>query len=240
MPYGCFGSAKEAVRLFVDNHIMAAFLSINPPKILNVFDSFNSFLRNNDFGEVRASIETEKQEVLILRYLEEQLEEWRALGVPTPVDYVEENKSVLVSWKHKNFRQRYYGEKAYNTENFVSVYNWLFSLQDRNFLFACSLYLKLLRCNPIYITDGKGDGGIDCIGKVSDGPFRSLIVFVQAKSKKGKKANFSLNTLRQEYAKYVALKRSENYLLYRNKLLSNESGDGSGEVYFFSLTQSLI
>lgn len=233
MPYGRFGTAREAVKSFIGDHVMAISLSVDPPKVLNILDQFNSFLQENEFGKLRASEETQKQEDLIQRHLDNELKEWKALGVPTLIDYVENNKNVLVTWRHSSFQQRYIDHKHYESAKFVSVYNWLLSLHEREFLFACALYLKLLKCDPIYITDGKGDGGIDCIGRVNEGPFRSIFVYVQSKTTKDKNKQFSLNTLRQEYSKYSALKKSEKYLEYRKRLLDPDGRDGSGEVYVF-------
>lgn len=233
MSYGRFGSAREAIKSFIGDQVMETSLSADAPKVLNISDLFSSFLQKNDFGRLRASEETQKQEDLILRHLDDELKEWQALGVPTLVDYVESNKNILVTWRHSNFQQRYIGHKHYESASFVSVYNWLVSLQERDFLFACALFLKILKCDPIFVTDGVGDEGVDCIGRVAEGPFRSLLVYVQSKTTRNTNKLFSLNVLRQEYGKYSALKRSEKYLEYRKKLLDPDCRDGAGEVYVF-------
>ena len=232
MSYGRFSAAHEAVKTFVADRLMAASLSTSAPDVLNISDQFNSFLKDNEFGPLRASEETQKQEALILRHLEEELVEWRALGVPTPIDYVESNSNVLLTWRHSRFQRRFFNDVPYQTENFVAIYDWLLTLQERDFLFVCALYLKLMGCNPILITDGSGDMGIDCIGKVSKGPLRSLVVFVQSKTIQKSQGRVSENALRQEFAKYTMLKRSEKYLEYLRRLSVFDGRDGSGEVYF--------
>ncbi len=233
MPYGSFSAAHEAVKTFVVDHLLANSLSTNAPDVLNIAEQFNQFLMDNGFGPLRASEETEKQETLISLKLEEELEEWHALGVPTPIDYVDSNNNILLTWKHGRFSERNFDSRSYRTAEFVSVYNWLLTLQERQFLFACVLYLKQLGCDPIFVTDGSGDMGVDCIGKVSIGPFRSLAVFVQSKTMQRSQGRIAGSTLRQEYAKFVMLKRSEKYIEYLRELSAFDGQDGSGEVFFF-------
>ena len=233
MPYGRFPAAHEAVKTFVVDRLLALSLSLDAPRVLNIADQFNQFLMDNDFGPLRASEETQKQETLIFRHLENELAEWRELGVPTPIVYVDSNSAILLTWRHSRYKESTFDNIPYETASFVSIYNWLFTLQDREFLFACVLYLKLLQCDPIFITDGSGDMGIDCIGRVSEGPFRSLAIYIQSKTLQQSQKRISGYTLRQEYGKYVMLKRSDKYIEYLQELSVFDSKDGAGEVYIF-------
>lgn len=232
MSYGSFRAAHVAVQEFISDELLGAALTSEAPQILNISDRFATFLQNNDFNRLTANEEAQRQETLILRHLGQELEEWRALGVPAPIEYVENNANMLITWRHDLFRRGLGVNLTEQLSHFVVIYDWLLSLAEREFLFACALLLKCLGCNPIYISDGSGDMGVDCMGKIAEGPLRSLVVFVQSKTVQKPGDRVTENILRQEYSKYAMLKRSEKYLEYLNKLSVFDSRNGFGEVYF--------
>ena len=232
MSYGSFRAAHVAVQEFVSDELLGAALTSEAPQVLNITDRFVSFLRNNNFGKLIANEEAQRQETLILRHLGQEIEEWKALGVPAPVEYVDSNSNMLITWRHNLFRQKLRVGLTEEISNFVAIYDWLITLVERDFLFACALLLKFLGCNPIYISDGTGDMGVDCIGKISEGPLHSLVVFVQSKTMQKTGERVTENVLRQEYSKYAMLRRSEKYLEYLNKLSVFDSRNGFSEVYF--------
>ena len=231
MTFGPFSAAHDAVGQFIANELMSTALSTGAPSLVNILDSFNHFLQRHGFNPLRASEEAQKQESLILRHLENELQEWHILGVPAPISYIEDNNRIIITWKHRLFRHRHFDTTEFNTENFVAIYDWISALHDRDLLFACIVLLKLLKCNPIYVSDGSGDMGVDCIGKISTGSLQSAVILVQAKSLRNPARRITENVLRQEYAKYAMLKRTDKYLEYLNKLAVFQGRDGSAELY---------
>ena len=231
MAFGVFSAAHVAVGQFVKSDLLAVALSIDAPTSVNILNRFTSFLQHNGFNSLSASEEAQKQETLLFRHIKKELDEWHALGVPAPVAYIDDNDRVLLTWKHRLFPEKRYRKSTFDTENYVEIYDWLTTLHNRDFLFACVLLLKLLDCDPIFVSDGSGDMGIDCVGKLSVGALKSIVIFVQAKTMQDPAGRITENTLRQEFTKYVMLKRSGKYSEYLNKLSVFQGRDGSAEVY---------
>ena len=136
MAFGSFSAANEAVDQFVTDNLLASALSISAPESVNILDSFTHFLTGHGFNLLRASEEAQKQENLVLRHIERELREWRFLGVPSPIDYVDDNNRIMITWKHHLFPQKKRGHPPFDTANFVAIYDWLSSLHDRDFSFC--------------------------------------------------------------------------------------------------------
>ena len=228
MTYGSFRTPKEAVKRFVSEKLITPALTPNPPETFNLEQQFAAFLATGSFNRFRAEEEAEKQINFIRRQLGDALNEWSRLGIPSPVQFTE-NEEVLLTWKHNHFQQ-ITGHRAIS-RNFIEIYEWLSGLQSREFLLACVSFLKLLRCDPIFITDGRGDEGIDCIGKIADGPLRSVAVFIQSKTKENDLEKLGRDALFQEYGKYAVLPKTDKYREYLNALRFKEILDGSATLY---------
>lgn len=227
MKYGSFKNIKDAVNKFVFDGLINRSLSQAPPPILNIQQEFASFLTKGKINSLIAAEEAEKQNNLIKQRLNDALSEWRSLGLPAPVGYAENGKNLL-TWKHP----KYYLLTGYPalSEAFVEVYGWLRELDSRKYLLACVALLKLIGCNPIFITDGSRDEGIDCIGRVAEGPLRSLLVFVQSKTKENNQA-MGKEMIYQEYGKYATLPKTDKYREYLKALQFDEVRDGVGIIY---------
>lgn len=228
MTYGSFRSVKEAVNRFVFDELITRALSQDPPQTFNLEQQFASFLIAGSFNRLRAEEEAEKQTSLIRRRLDDVLSEWRLQGVPTPIEYAE-NEEVLLTWKHIHY-QATTGYPALS-KDFIEIYEWLSELQSREFLLVCVTFLKLLNCDPIFVTDGPRDEGIDCIGKIADGPLRSVAIFVQSKTRENDLAMFGRDILYQEYGKYATLPKTDKYREYLKALRFEDIRDGSGALY---------
>lgn len=228
MRYGSFRSRKEAVIRFVTERLIAPALTPDPPQTFNIVQQFASFLATGSFNLLRAEEEAEKQKSFLRRELSDALNEWELLGIPPPVQYAE-NEEVLLTWKHNRFEELT-GHRGIS-RNFIEVYEWLSGLQSREFLLACVSFLKLLRCDPIFITDGRGDEGIDCIGKIADGPLRSVAIFIQSKTKENDLEKLGRDALFQEYGKYALLPQTDKYREYLNALRYHDIRDGSASLY---------
>ena len=228
MNYGSFQSTKAAVNQFVFDEIIKTSLLTQPPETLNLSRQFATFLAQNNFHRLRAEEEAEKQIFLLRRRLDEALDEWKALGLPPPLGY-SENGDVLLTWRHQKYAAITGRDPL--SPNFVVVFDWLSGLNARQYLLPSVLFLKLMGCDPIFVTDGPHDEGIDCIGRIAEGPLRSVLVFVQVKTQQAAQRHISKDSLFQEYGKYATLPKTEKYREYLRALNFDEIRDGSSAVY---------
>ena len=206
MTYGIFKNTKNAVYRFVDEKLIGAALDTDPPTTLNIPRQFTNFLLEAEFTQLDAEEEAEKQITFVRRILDISLNQWSGMGLPTPVGYTDNNENILLTWKHERFTN-VTGNKPLSSK-FVETYAWLVGLGSREFLFPCAVFLKVIGCDPIFITDGSRDEGIDCIGKISVGPIRSLLVFVQCKTKEVDRKSLSKGVIYQEYGKYASFAKN--------------------------------
>lgn len=229
MTYGDYGSAGKAVTKFVRDELINAALDADPPKTLNVPQEFASFLVAGRVNKLVADEVAEKQRGLIRFRLDEALNQWAGLGLPAPVGYAE-NEEIILTWKHDRYAD-ITGQEPLSPQ-FVETYNWLNGLGARDFLFPCATFLKIIGCDPIFITDGPRDEGIDCIGKIANGPMRSVLFFVQCKTRqRGTKKVFGKELLYQEYGKYATLPKTQKYRDYLRALDHDDCRDGAASVY---------
>ena len=229
MTYGDFRSAKDAINRFVYDDLIENTLCGSAPETFNLQNRFSDFLVSGSFNKLRADEEAEKQASLIQGRLNEALDSWRALGLPSPLGYADSD-DVLLTWRHSSYADI----TGYTplSSAFVDVYDWLTNLNARDFLLPCAAFFKLIGCDPIFITDGSRDEGIDCIGRIADGPSRSILVFAQCKTKEKDRKVFGKETLFQEYGKYASLPKTDKYREYLRALKFEEIRDGTGSLYF--------
>jgi len=157
--------------------------------------------------------------------LEEQLIEWDLLGVPRPLIQASSPLTFL-TFRHPNY-QSAVGEKGIPI-HFPDVYTFVASLAPREFLLVPACLLQLADCNPIIITDGSGDGGVDCMGQVTAGAIRSLGIFVQARTSS---ADITKEAVQLEYAKFRDLQRTGQFTEYLAALGKGNSADGRAACY---------
>ena len=229
MTYGTYRSAAEAVNKFVYDELIDAALDPDPPETLNVPQQFASFLVAAQFNRLVAEEEAERHRKLLRFRLKAAINQWLDVGLPAPIGYAD-NLDVVLTWKHASYAEITGHEPL--SLGFVETYEWLTSLEPRDFLFPCATFLKIVGCDPIFITDGSGDEGIDCIGRIADGPIRSIFLFVQCKTRKeGAKKFIGKDVLYQEYGKYATLPKTEKYQEYLRALNFAKALDGSANVY---------
>lgn len=229
MTYGPHASKKNVINTFVHERVVSLVLSQNPPLTLNLVQQFSAFLHEDlNFDHLSAEEEAAKQADIIRRRLDQILQEWQLLGIPRPLGYAE-NDEIILTWRHSRF-EVITGYRPIS-QDFVQIYRWISTLSPRQFLFVAVVFLKLLNCDPIFVTDGPHDEGIDCIGRISQGPLRSVIVLIQAKTKENVSRQFDPDTLYQEYGKYSMLQYTDKYREYLNALGCDQLRDGSGFIY---------
>jgi hypothetical protein len=217
----------KVVRAFVIEVVEAQAMRTDGPKTINITRAFAQFLEERrGHSELEASEVAAKQVLLVRRQVGLQIGRWSDQGISPPMNFTVENEDIVVSWRHP----RYEALTGYQPAQaqFVKIYDWVGAQAQRAFLIPCIWFLKAIDCDPIFITDGARDEGIDCIGLINRGPLRSTAFFVQARSKSDL---ISGEPLQQEYAKYAALPRTSKYMAYLNALGTPGSKDGAGYLY---------
>ena len=227
--HGSHASKKSAIYTFVHERVVNLALSKDPPDTLNLIQQFSAFLHDNlELDHLSAEEEAEKQADIVRRRLNEILQEWQLLGIPRALGYAENNEIVL-TWRHSRF-ETITGYQPIS-EEFVKIYRWISTLGPREFLIVGVVFLKLLNCDPIFVTDGPRDEGVDCIGRISQGPLRSVVILIQSKTKEDETRQFDPDTLYQEYGKYSMLPHTDKYREYLDALGCEQLRDGSSLVY---------
>jgi hypothetical protein len=157
--------------------------------------------------------------------LEEQLTQWDLLGSPRPLVQAS-SPSTFITFRHRNY-QSAAGIQGIPIE-FPNVYDFVTSLAPREFLLVPACLLQLADCNPIIITDGSGDGGVDCMGQITAGSIRSLCIFVQARTSS---TDITKEAVQLEYAKFRDLQRTGQFTEYLAALGKGNSADGRAACY---------
>lgn len=221
-----FADIKSAIRGYVIERLEWVTVGAACPPLINVSDHFVTFLIERSVEETEAVDIASNQALLLMDEVERQIQRWKYQGVAPPFDRIPDQDGTLVTWRHARY-EIHTGTSAPD-QNVFDIYAWLGTLQEREFHLPCLCYLRILGCDPIYLTDGGRDEGIDYIGLIKTGPLRSTAVFVQAKSSL---AAFGTAEVLQEYAKYAGLPRTEKYMQYLNALGIPKSTSGAAYVY---------
>jgi hypothetical protein len=224
--FGDLGDADKAVQRFVLESLEVTVLRPDSPPTINIDVEFSRFLVTHGVEELVATEVAEEQRSLVRRKVQEYIGRWSGQGVLTPLNFIVESDEVVISWSHERFAELTGGDAP--GREFVAVYEWLGAQTNRDFLLPCLCFLKLLGCDPIFVTDSPRDEGVDCIGIIDNGGLRSTAIFIQARSKN---ELISGDALLQEYAKYSALPRTEKYMKYLTALGVPKRQDGTGFLY---------
>lgn len=224
--FGTLGDAPKAAQRFVLESLEATVLRQDSPPAINIDVAFSQFLVEHGVEALAATEIAERQRALVRRKVREYIDRWSGQGVLTPVNFIVESEEIVVSWSHDRFTDLTGADAP--THEFVAIYEWLGAQSNRDFLLPCLCFLKLLGCDPIYITDSPGDEGIDCIGLIARGGLRSTAIFIQARSTS---ELIPGDPLLQEYAKYAALPRTYKYMQYLDALGIPKRKDGASFLY---------
>ena len=173
-------SPSEVKKAFLFQNLLPTVLSASAPRAINLYDEFRGYIRSIGLGEIRSAEIANDQFVALTDYLERQLADWDAQGVPRPLTRTDQER-IFLAWPHEHFR-RYSGLDETIDENFCDLFDYVQVLNGRQFLVLCALWLKTLGFRKIYICDSRGDEGVDVLGLLEDGGLRSLVAVVQAKT----------------------------------------------------------
>ncbi len=213
---------SKEIRSYLYDFLFLEILNQKCPRTLNIQRTFRDHLARKESLKDFADELSERWHQNLLYRIEQNLSEsWDGLGVPRPIALLDNDNTTLVTWSHPKYSTL--TGLGPLPDEFIATVNWLKNLNAQEFLIPCSCLLSLIGAEHIYITEGTGDGGIDCIGKIENGPLRSLCLFVQAKTSK---SGVRRETLLTEYGKFKTLPSLDPYQQYLEKLEIQNSFDG--------------
>ena len=224
---------SEIKKNFWYENLLPIILSTSAPRAINLFDEFRVYIKNVGFGEIRSAEVANSQFDALTDYLERQLADWDAQGVPRPLTRTDQEHIFLV-WSHEHFL-RYSGLDDAIDENFCDLFRYVQTLNGRQFLILCALWLKALGFRKIYICDSRGDEGVDVLGLLEDGGLRSLVAVVQAKTSNDA---IGRGLVLGEYGKYMMLPHTEKYIQYRRTLEIDSRIEGVAWNYMIVANQT--
>lgn len=224
--FGPFGSAKAAVIGFIVEHLERESISENGPRLYRIEQEFSLFLQRGQVPELTANDIAATQRGFVWERIRGQIERWRAQGLMPPYIEHPDVEDTLVTWRHAGY-EGISGSPPLG-QNFFEVYRWLEALRGNEFILACACYLRAIECDPIFVTDGGGDEGIDCIGLMKSGALRGTVLLVQAKSST---ALLSTEELLQEFGKSIGMRRTLRYMDYLRALGVHSARSGSADLY---------
>ena len=204
---------NEANRAFVYERLIPTILSRSAPHALNLRDEFRVYLSGKGIGEVRSTEVANEHFRLVTEQVERHLAEWDAQGIPRPLAPTDQ-EHIFVVWPHAQFL-RYSGLTATIDGNFCDLFEYIRTLDGKEFLIICALWLKVLGFRKIFICDSRGDEGVDVLGILEAGGLSSLVAVVQAKTSN---QLIGRGLVLSEYGKYMMLPHTEKYIQYRRAL----------------------
>ena len=205
MPTASQLDCKEATISYVYQKLLPQVMSTEGPRAINVDRSFRDHLIASGAPRLDADELAERWAPAVRVRIESLLKTWDALGVPPPLSSTDRADTFVV-WRHPEYANLTGSDPL--PPEFPKIYDLLGGLSAKEFLIFCACLLKLSNANPIYVTDGPGDEGVDLIGRLQVGPLRSIVIFLQAKTALDR---VSREVILQEFAKYIYLPHTKKY-----------------------------
>lgn len=138
-----------------------------------------AFLREGT-SEATASDLAERLKGRLETQLEQLLQQvWDEFGIPRPL-ISSHTPGLYLGIRHKNYVQRS-GARALPIF-YPDVLQFVVEASAKELVGIVAITLFLSGCDPILITDGKGDGGVDVAGRMAHGILHGTQLFVQAKA----------------------------------------------------------
>lgn len=195
--------------------------------VVNIEMHLRSALQESGHNTLRATELAERWLDQLMIRLEARLEEWDHLGLPRPL-IQSGAPTTLLTYKHSTYQSG--SSESALPADYSNVLSFITSLSPRQFLLVGVCLLSLAGCDPIFVTDGARDEGVDCIGKINTGPTRSLCLFVQCKTSN---ADIRIETVRLDYDKYRTLQKRALFSTYMAALGGDATVDGRDHCYYF-------
>lgn len=223
----------EAQRSFLFERLVPRVLSPAAPKAVNLKDEFRNHFRENGLGPIRSEELSNDQFGQLCDFVERHLTDWDAQGIPRPLAQGDQDH-IYVAWPHDQFA-RYSGLSERIDQNFCEVFEYIQSLDGKEFLVICALWLKCIGFNKVFVCDGRGDEGVDMLGLLEQGGLRSLVAVVQAKTSN---SPIGRGLLLSEYGKYQMLSHTTKYIEYRRALDLDNRIEGVSWSYMLLSNQT--
>ena len=224
---------SNASRSFLNTKLVPHVVSTSAPGTVNLFDAFVTHLKEDEgWGPIRSTEFVTEHFSQLCDVIERHFSDWDAQGIPRPIAQTDQ-EHVYVAWPHSQFR-RYSGLSETIDGNFCEVFEFIQGLSGRPFLVICALWLKCMEFRKIYISDSRGDEGVDLLGFLDQGGLRSLIAVIQAKTSN---EAVTRGTVIAEYGKYKSLIHTEKYMEYRKVLDIDGSIQGGTWIYLIMANQ---
>ena len=212
-------SVQELSESIIDTNLKA--------KAVNLRSALRDRLLTEGHTSYRADEIASEWAGRLSKEINERLQEWDLLGIPRPL-IQGSSASTFLTFKNPSY-EKYSGKKGLPTD-FPEILEFIRTLSTREFLIVPACLLFIAKCDPIFITEGANDGGIDCMGKLSHSPMRSLCIFMQSKAGPTL-PKISTNTIRQEFAKFQDFQNSTQFINYLTALDTMYSVDGQAFCY---------
>ena len=218
---------KDDITGYVYGTLMPTILSRTAPSVINMLDQFSGYLVTKRGSALTARENAERWFPGVRSEVIKELGTWDKRGIPRPASIMEDDRT-LVTWRHRNYE----GLSGYVSlgDNFFEILEWIRGLNSREFLIPNVIFLAHLGAERIFVTEGKGDEGVDVIGTIESGPLKSTGVFVQAKTS-SRASGVGRDTVLLEYAKYVSLPHTDKFRQYMRALEIEATLDGSASIY---------
>lgn len=231
--YGSLKNLGRAIGTFIRLGVEAKMLFDENSPSISIRSSFERFLIDHDIGDLRAAEISEQNESAVRDRLLEACDEWRRLGLRPPYGLALTDPGTIVTFRNKN-QDELLGEDLCSAD-LLSRLHVIRKCNSKSFLGIAALFLRSINCSPIIVTDGKGDEGIDLVGQIQCGPFKSIVVFVQCKTHENDHVDGG--TIRSEYAKFKGLPFTEKYRDYLRRVATFDNIDGRGSLFFVLTNQ---
>jgi Restriction endonuclease len=146
------------------------------------------------------------------------------LGVPRPI--VESGRAgIYLTFLHPSYREF---SAMWLEEGFAESLDRVTTCTEKELLAIVASVLVARGCDPVLITDGANDGGVDVAGRLSGRPGHGLNVFVQAKALVGPMGG---RAIEEEYGVFRAALDNGDHAYLTGVLAGRESRVGSPHTY---------
>ena len=220
---------EPEIRLFARSLFTQKVLIANPAQAINTLSSFADFLKEKCFPPMISHEFAERNLGYLLSLIHERCEEWRNLGLRSPL-HVLDQRGRLITWPHPKFEEISGREPL--ASGYCEILEKVRLAGAREFLGFVACYLYGIGCTRIFISDAPGDGGIDVIGTYTKGDLKNVCVFVQAKTS-SPDTQLDKGVLLTDYAKFLLLRKTQRWVDYCKSLGASTSISGMGTVFMF-------
>lgn len=225
-PVPGFATIDRAIRNFVHVEIDERALSMTAPRAIELEQSFVRFLMRCGIQELSAAELYERHAQNVHRQAGLAAEGWQELGQHRPYARLMDEPGTLACWRNPAFEELTGFTPI--PGDVASAYDWMRRNAGTAFLLPALCYLRAIGCDRIFLTDGTGDEGIDCIGRMGAGPFRSLAIFVQAKSSMSFVGGDQFSAM---HARFAGLPSTRMFRQYLDALQIPQSTEGAGLLF---------